>query len=160
MVDDKFRDELESAKAASIPQMLFRVARRLNDHALDHVRERAGMPGLRASHTTLFPHISLEGSRLTELALSLGISKQAVAQLVDELVEMGILVRKPDPDDGRAKRIFFARGGRYLLDGLSLLGEVEAEIRAVLGEQESEALLSALTSLLEYLESPNRPPQY
>ncbi|MEL6761721.1 MAG: MarR family transcriptional regulator, partial [Myxococcota bacterium] len=77
-----------------------------------------------------------------------------------ELVEMGILVRKPDPDDGRAKRIFFARGGRYLLDGLSLLGEVEAEIRAVLGEQESEALLSALTSLLEYLESPNRPPKY
>ncbi|MEM6558593.1 MAG: MarR family transcriptional regulator [Myxococcota bacterium] len=159
MVDDKFRNALEAAKAASIPQMLFRVARRLNDHALAHVRERAGMPGLRASHTALFPHISLEGSRLTELASSLGISKQAVAQLVDELVEMGVLVRKPDPDDRRAKRIFFAGNGRYLLDGLSLLGEVEAEIRAVLGERESLALLTALTSLLHYLESPDRTPK-
>ncbi|MEO2006862.1 MAG: hypothetical protein ABGY41_22515, partial [Candidatus Poribacteria bacterium] len=37
----------------------------------------------------LFPHIDFEGIRLTVLAARLGISKQAVGQLVGELQSMG-----------------------------------------------------------------------
>ncbi|MEO1481975.1 MAG: helix-turn-helix domain-containing protein [Myxococcota bacterium] len=149
MPDEKF----ESAKAASTAQVLFKTARLLNEHAVGRVRERARLPNLRPSHTALFPHIRVDGgSRLTELAAALGVSKQAVAQLVDELVDMRVLTRLPDPDDGRAKRIAYSRGVDSLMDGLSLLGEVEAEIADAIGEDTMGDLHRGLTALLTYLE--------
>ncbi len=156
MPDQKFRAELEAAKAASVPQLLFKAARLLNDYAITEMREQAGLPGLRASHTSVFPHIALEGSRLTDLARSMGVSKQAVAQLVDELVEMGVLVRLPDPDDGRAKRIAFARGGRGLLYGLTVLDQVQEVIGDAIGRGRLDALHDGLSALLAFLESSPR----
>ncbi|MEL6544532.1 MAG: MarR family transcriptional regulator [Myxococcota bacterium] len=152
MADENFRVELEARKAANMPQLLFKAARLLNERAIGELRERAKLPKLRASHSSLFPHIALEGTRLTDLARAMGISKQAVAQWVDELVEMGVLVRSPDPDDGRAKRIAFARGGKNLLEGLSLLAEIEGELAGRLGQQRIDALRDGLSALLAYLE--------
>ena len=88
--------------------------------------------------------------RLTELARRVGVSKQAVGQLVDELVQMGALGRVPDPGDGRAKRIRFAQGA--LLHGLGVLGEVEAELAAQLGEARAAALHATLAETLAWLE--------
>jgi len=117
-------------------------------------RPRAG--ALRTSHTALFPHIDLEhGTRLTELARRVGISKQAVAQLVDELESFGMLERRPDPEDGRAKRIAFSTSGRgALVDGLEALAEVEAELRARVGSKAMASLKESVEKLLEALEPP------
>ena len=152
MSDENFRVELEARKAANMPQLLFKAARLLNERAIGELRERAKLPKLRASHSSLFPHISLEGTRLTDLARAMGISKQAVAEWVDELVEMGVRVRLPDPDDGRAKRNSFAYGGKKQLEGLSLLSEIEGEIAGQLGEKRTDALRDGLAALLAYLE--------
>src|SRR5690242_15159414 len=97
-----FRARLEQAKRSSTLQVLFKVARLLDEAALARVAERQGGPRLRRSHMSLFPHIALEGTRSSELADKLGISKQAVSKLVDELVELGVLARLSDPDDARA----------------------------------------------------------
>ncbi|MGF1510306.1 MAG: MarR family transcriptional regulator [Myxococcota bacterium] len=156
MTDQKSRAGIEDRKAQSTVQVLFKTSRLLNDHALARWRRQSGL-NLRASHTALFPHIAFEGSRLTEVAHALGISKQAVAQLVDELVEMGVLERKADPTDGRAKRIVFARGGDGILEGLSLLGEVEDEMRGWLGVRATQQLHETLTRLLKHLETERLP---
>ena len=39
---------------------------------------------------------------LSELAARLGVTKAAVGQLVDKLEKKGLVVRAPDPEDGRA----------------------------------------------------------
>jgi DNA-binding MarR family transcriptional regulator len=49
---------------------------------------------------------------LTALAELLGVTKQAVAQVVDEMVELGLVERRPDPSDGRAKLLALTRRGR------------------------------------------------
>lgn len=135
-------------------QVLFKCARLLDEQALARVRDRTGI-ALRRAHTALFPHIELEGTRLTELARRVGVSKQAVAPLVDEMVEMGVLERIADPEDARAKRIRFAarRGRSGLLEGLAVLAELERELAAVMGARKLAQLHALLTELLGALEA-------
>lgn len=140
---------LAAAKRASTVQVLFRCARLLNDHSLAQLRAVSGLP-VRPAHTNLFPHIDLDGTRLTELARRVGISKQAVGQLVSELEQMGTLERVPDPTDGRARLVRFATGpdGRSVLfHGLSVLQEVEAELAEELGPERWRQLRALLLDL-------------
>jgi len=151
--DSEFERELEARKRESFGQLLFKSARLLNERAIARLRETTGQP-VRAAHTALLPHIDLEGTRLTELARRLGTTKQAAAELVSELLEMGLLERVPDPVDGRAKLIRFSRKGRAgLLQGLALLGQLEAEITHAIGERRAKALHEALTRIVDLLES-------
>lgn len=150
MTDD-FRERLERAKGASTGQLLMKCARLFNETAIARVRAASGQP-IRAAHTALFPHIDLEGTRLTELARRLGVTKQAVAQLVDDLEAMGIVERVPDPRDGRAKLIGFSAAGRAgMFDGLAMLGELEAELGEEIGEEKMAQLHESLVALLPAL---------
>ena len=51
-------------------------------------------------------------SRAVDIANATGLTKQAVNQTLDELVDCGLIERLPDPSDGRAKRIAFTPRGR------------------------------------------------
>lgn len=143
-----YEDKLEAEKARSTLQLLFKAARLLNERAIARVRARTNRP-VRFAHTTLLPHVALEGTRLTDLASRLGVTKQAAGQLVDELVEMGMLERAPDPEDARAKLVRFSKRGRTaLLEGLAVLNELEAELRDLVGEPEMRALHDALDAIV------------
>jgi DNA-binding MarR family transcriptional regulator len=155
---DEFSATLERAKRASWTQLLMRCARLVNERGLERVRERFGVP-VRPAHTTLFPHIELEGTRLVDLARRVGTTKQAVGQLVTELEEMGVLTREADPEDGRAKRVRLTpRGRQSLFEGLAVLGEIEAELQARLGAKRMKALHEGLLALLDVLEGEPPPP--
>ncbi|HVH41920.1 MAG TPA: MarR family winged helix-turn-helix transcriptional regulator [Labilithrix sp.] len=148
MGSDDYADKLEAAKARSTVQLLFKAARLLNERAIGQVRQRMNKP-VRVAHTTLLPHVDLAGTRLTDLASRLGVTKQAAGQLVDELVEMGVLERVPDPADARAKLVrFSARGRAGLLEGLGVLREIEAGIASLLGDKKMRALHEALTAIV------------
>lgn len=138
--------DLAAAKRASVGQLLFRCARRVNERAIERVREATGQP-VRTAHTLLFPHIDLAGTRQTELARRLGVTKQAVGVLVDELVAMGALERVPDPADGRARLVRFAGGEGALLHGLGVLAGVERELAEEIGPERWAALHDALVAL-------------
>jgi DNA-binding MarR family transcriptional regulator len=153
----EFRDRLEAEKAKRTVQLLFKAARLLNESAIGRVRERTGKP-VRVAHTTLLPHVDLAGTRLTVLASRLGTTKQAAGQLVDELVEQGMLERVPDPTDARAKLVKFSkRGERALLDGLEVLRELEDEMRAVVGNTKMASLHAALAAIVAHVESRDPP---
>jgi DNA-binding MarR family transcriptional regulator len=152
-VDPTFAARLEQPKAESVAQLLFKCARLLNEQALARVELPDGAPRLRPAHTSLFPHIDLAGTRLTELAKRMGISKQAVGQLVDELEQLGVIERIADPEDGRAKLIRFRKKpGKSLLDGLAHLRRFESELGEEIGPERMAALHDALTALLAVLE--------
>ena len=151
--DPGYEKRLEAAKAQSVAQLLFKCARLLNDQGIALFRQRANQPKLRPAHATLFPHIDLGGTRLTVLAQRIGISKQAVGQLVAELEAMGSLERIPDPSDGRAKLIRFSEAGKMgLFQGLAVLAELEADLRGKIGNRHMDRLHEALTALLPVLE--------
>ncbi|MBL4683930.1 MAG: winged helix-turn-helix transcriptional regulator [Nannocystaceae bacterium] len=148
-----FQKKLEKAKRASTAQLLFKCARIVNERAIAGVELPSGERP-RTSHMALFPHIELEGgTRVTDLANKVGITKQAVGQLVDDLQRFGVVERVPDPDDRRAKRVCFTEAGRAsMLQGLKHLREIERELGRAIGRKTMTALHDALLVLNDHLD--------
>jgi DNA-binding MarR family transcriptional regulator len=147
------RRRFEATRDAATLQLLFKASRLANERAL--ARAAAGAPGppVRAAHTALFPHLDFEGIRLTELAAKVGVTKQAVGQLVDDLAKQGVVERVPDPEDKRAKRIRFSRRGyAALMHGLGVLRDVEAELAAAVGVRRMHDLHETLAQVIATLE--------
>ena len=148
------RKEFEALKRQSVAQLLFKCARLVNEQAILRVNQQVGpAPALRAAHTALFPHLSSEGVRGADLAKKLGVTKQAVSQLVTELEEWGVVEQIADPQDGRAKLVRFSkRGEQSLLHGLAVLGELETELTDKIGKRRMQELHTALLALEKALQ--------
>jgi DNA-binding MarR family transcriptional regulator len=150
---EEFATTLSHAKNASWAQVLLKCARLLNERALTLVQQRTKQH-VRPAHTALFPQIDLQGTRPSVLAERLGISKQAVGQLVDDLMKMGLLDQAADPADGRARLVkFSARGKKGLLTGLATLLELEAQLSATVGKADVAQMHKTLLRLLATLEN-------
>ena len=129
-------------------ELLFRAARLVNERAIARV-QRAGATNLRLAHTALFPHITDAGIRQTELADKLGVTKQAIGPLVDDLERDGVVARIPDPADARAKLVrWTAKGRRALREGLGVLAQLEAELAEEVGPRKLAALADTLEALI------------
>ena len=75
------------------------------------------------------------GSRLTDLAASAGMSKQAMADLVDQCSAWGLVTRQPDPLDARVRRVCFTPTGLAWLQAFrEAVAQAEAEFRAEVGD--------------------------
>lgn len=155
----RYASFLEQKKQASTLQVLFKVARLLNESALERSHQRApASVRVRTAHTALFPHLDLAGTRITTLSDRLGISRQAVGQLVDDLEQMRVVRRDPDPEDGRAKLVrFTAKGRRGLLEGVSLLQEMEGELAQLVGARAFHQTGKTLRRILAQLEGQSCP---
>lgn len=147
-----YRARLEAEKRQSTLQLLFKAARLLDEEALRRIGQKPGRVRLRRSHTSLLPHIELDGTRVTDLAERMGVTKQAVSQLVDDLEQLGVLTRVQDPEDARARRVIFTPLGRDgLLEGLSVLRALEQELATKIGAKKMEQMRSALLTILSDL---------
>ena len=88
------------------------------------------------------------GSQLA-LAQHLGVDRTVMTYLLDSLVEAGLVERRPDPADRRARRIVATARGRVLLDGLGeRLREAEDQVLAGLdGADDRRAFRTLLQRL-------------
>lgn len=87
-----------------------------------------------AAHIHITRHLALHGSRLTDLAASAGMSKQAMGDLVTQCEAWGLVRREPDPKDARARRIVFTDTGLLWLEAFRLaVARAEAEFRTQVG---------------------------
>ena len=113
----------------------------------------AGYPQ-KPKHSAVFAQISPDGSRLTELARRANMTPQAMGELVDELVEMGYVVRRPDPGDGRAKLIMLTKRGRdAVAAGRQTIEGIEERVTKILGERGHRELRRLLSKVLDATEA-------
>lgn len=109
----------------------------------------AGFPQ-KPAHSAVFAQIAPDGSRLTDLARRANMSPQAMGELVDELEQLGYVVRRPDPTDRRAKLIVLTRKGRACVAaGIATIDGIEQQLADRLGERGHRQLRSLLTKLLD-----------
>ena len=109
----------------------------------------AGYPQ-KPKYSAVFAQISPDGSRLTELARKANMTPQSMAELVDELVDMGYVVRRPDPTDGRAKLIVLTKRGRdAVAAGRQTIEGIEEQVTGILGERGHRELRRLLAKLLD-----------
>ena len=89
-----------------------------------------------AAHIHITRHLSLQGDRLTDLAERAGMTKQAMAHLVDQCEAWGLVTRGPDPLDARARRVCFTPDGLAWLRAFrEAVAQAEAEFRAAVGDE-------------------------
>lgn len=109
----------------------------------------AGFDDVRRAHNAVFVNLPEAGRRLTELADAADMSKQAMGELVDDLVAKGYLERTSDPTDGRAKLIVWADRGRRAHDAtLDAFAALEGEVADAFGCDRYESLHAELLALV------------
>ncbi len=88
-----------------------------------------------AAHVHITRHLALEGSRLTDLARSAGMSKQAMGDLVDQCEAWGLVAREPDQRDARSRLVRFTPTGLAWLQAFrDAVAQAEAEFRTEVGQ--------------------------
>lgn len=108
----------------------------------------SGFREIRAAHSAVFRHLAPEGSRLIDLAERAEITKQSMAYLVGYLAEHGYVTLRPDPDDGRAKRVVpTAKGRRFVAAAVGESERIEREVAARIGADAVRELRRLLESL-------------
>jgi DNA-binding MarR family transcriptional regulator len=81
------------------------------------VRARAVHPELQPASYLILTHLDERGpARSSAVVEELGIDKGAVSRQMQHLVELGLLVRTPDPEDGRASLLSLSAEARTRLD--------------------------------------------
>jgi MarR family transcriptional regulator for hemolysin len=125
------------------------VARMLRTYADQRARE-FGMT--RAQWAVLSRVERYEGLKQVELADMLDLQPITLTRLIDRLCDSGLIERRADPDDRRAKRLYLTAAAGPVLDGLMRLGKdmmtgVLAGIDATGIEQLHANLLTLKTNL-------------
>lgn len=148
-----FERRLAHTKRNNLGHVLLRSARLFDAQGLAQFREQSGLAWLTSAHLRMMPHIDLEGTRVSEVARRMGITKQAVGQLAQPVIDAGLLAKLADPDDGRARRLSYTDAGQAaILSGLRALARVEALCRRELGSERVTQLVADLRDLLVVLE--------
>ena len=81
-----------------------------------------------AAHIHITRHLQVGGSRLTELASSAGMSKQAMGDLVTQCEAWGLVTREPDLLDKRARQVVFTSSGLLWLQAFErAVAQAESE---------------------------------
>ena len=88
-----------------------------------------------AAHIHITRHLAVGGTRLTDLALSAGMSKQAMGDLVTQCEAWGLVTRVADAHDKRAKKVMFTASGLMWLGAFErAVTQAEDEFRAAVGQ--------------------------
>jgi DNA-binding MarR family transcriptional regulator len=131
----------------SLPWMLLEAFRKI-DGEIQASHQDRGIAELRPSHARAMLLVDRAGTRLSDLAERGQITKQAMMQVVDDLVSMGLARRVPDAGDGRAKTVkLTAKGLRQRAEARRALAGVEARAKRRLGDRRYEGLRQALVDL-------------
>jgi MarR family transcriptional regulator for hemolysin len=93
-----------------------------------------------------------EGLKQSELAEILDLQPISLTRLLDRLCENGLIERRADPNDRRAKRLYLMPAARPLLEQLNQLGEeLMATALASVAPEDVERMTAELANMKENL---------
>ena len=136
-----FTDNI-AADAANIPlgQALI-SANQWVSASLLHVMRARNHDDLTSAHLTFFCHLNCGATSASEVARRMGITRQAVYKVTQELQRIGALELIEDPTDKRQKIIHMTKHGeRIAMDAVAAMEEVEAHLRNAIGQKRFESL--------------------
>lgn len=111
----------------------------------------SGFSDLRPSHGNVLEQLGFgDGLRLSEIAARAGMTAQSMGELVDDLERRGYAVRRPDPDDRRAKLIYLTKKGQGTIDASrKAIAESEKRLEAALGRAAFARLRRTVARIIE-----------
>jgi DNA-binding MarR family transcriptional regulator len=112
----------------------------------------AGLEDARVAHTHVTAYIKADGSRLSELAAMARMTPPAMSGLVNDLERLGIVERRPDPSDGRAKLICLTDDGWDAIRiAQGTIRQMEDDYARIVGRRRFESAAGTLDELMRAL---------
>ncbi len=109
-----------------------------------------GFDDLGGTYGLVFRALAREPILLTELAERLGMTPQGASKLVSEMEAKKYVERRPDPEDGRAKRLRLGPRGRAALGfARKFHAAYERRLSVELGERHVSTARRVLEHMLE-----------
>jgi DNA-binding MarR family transcriptional regulator len=119
----------------------------LNDLVVARLAER-GHSAVRAAHGAVFQYLDDTGTTVSLLAARAQMTKQAMAELVHYLEDLGYVVRVASPTDRRAKLVLPTDRGREVITiAQQLVPELEYQIADLLGPDRARAMREDLDTI-------------
>jgi len=139
--DDRWRQ-------TNFGRLLSNALRRFEARVID-LLTAAGHTEVTLTHINATRHLDLEGTRLTDMASRAAMTKQSMSELVEQLEALGLVARRPDPADGRARLVYFTpKGLNWLDDFRRAVHRAEIEVATTIG---AEALRNTKQALGRYM---------
>ena len=134
-----------------VAHLLWTVLQRARADGLALLADDPDVTGpLTAAHARLLDHLPPGGARVTELAGSVRITKQALGQLAGQLADRGYVEIVADPSDGRARLIRCTPRGEAARGAIHAIAErLEDRWRAEVGEARYAVFREVLVALGE-----------
>ena len=147
-VIDKFR-AFVAEEQETLGRLLFWAEHVVVQRTIDALKSDDGAP-ITFAELQVMQQLCLQDMRLTALAERMRMTKQAALQIVDGLERKGVVERRPDPDDGRAKVIGYTEAGFRLIETvIDATIAIEAGIAATIGKESLRALKRNLQKMVE-----------
>ena len=141
----------EAARDEFVPlvRSLLRAFRAAEQDAVEALRG-AGLPVAGPAAWDLLRALPDEGTRASNLARDLGVTKQAVGQSLRELEKAGLVERRRDPSDRRALVVVATEAGRFAaVSGEAALRDLEVSLADLLGRTRLKALRATLDEIAD-----------
>ncbi|WP_420711782.1 MarR family winged helix-turn-helix transcriptional regulator [Streptomyces sp. NRRL F-5123] len=107
-----------------------------------------GHPDLRPAHAFALQAVGPDGAGASDIARTLGISKQAAGKTVDKLVALGYAAREDDPADARRRLVRISPAGYDVLARSAAVFErLRADWASTLGEDAVRAMEDGLRAV-------------
>jgi DNA-binding MarR family transcriptional regulator len=127
---------------------LLGLTRHLQSQTMHILLAEFGHEGLRLNFEPYIALLGDTGSRLSDIADTLGVSRQSANQTANVIEAAGYAMRVPDPCDGRARRLILTTAGQQLRrDGIAVASGLQAEISKLVATSEFVGSVDTLAGL-------------
>lgn len=140
-----------------LPTHIQQLSEHLQQMTLLELTNQLDYKNLRLSFEAYIDLIAPEGSKQTDIARTLRISKQSCNQLVKDIEAAGYIKRLPDPEDGRGKLLKLTSLGQSLKsDGINAILKLENQLLDICGKSVFDGLKKDIITLCKNFGVPYR----
>ncbi|HEX2980378.1 MAG TPA: MarR family transcriptional regulator [Anaerolineaceae bacterium] len=120
-------------------------------HSMERFIATLKNSGLSMSQIGTLKHLGHHGPcRVTDISNILGVTNAAVSQLVERLVQQGLVLRTEDPHDRRLKQLALTdKGNQLLQEGILIRQRWLDDLVDTLTDAEQEQVIGAFRLLTE-----------
>ena len=118
----------------------------------DMVRQahERGYTQVKPAHNAVFGFLGEGGARSSDMAARAGMTRQSMGEIIRDMVGLGLLEMRTDPDDRRAKLVNYTREGLELtVGGYQYILDLEERFIEELGVEGYEQLRAGLERIAE-----------
>jgi len=142
---------MDGRKSSQLPTpTLMRSARGAYSRSIRAQLHAIGIDDLPRNGAFILTGLDTRGGTRRDLPAGLGVTRQAVSQVIDILVNRGYLERTPDPDDRRRIALELTERGRQVMDAVERGVEaVDHQLQERVTPAEIEAARAVLLALAD-----------